>query len=91
MLPPSVQYRADAKAEKHSKATKLFKEATKSGKVENGAAKKGSDMSIYSGHGKESISTTPTTKAKSGKESSLQKGKMVACIINGHQRIAFVL
>ena len=90
MLTPSVQYRADAKAEKHSKATKLFKEATKSGKVENGA-KKGSDMSIYSGHGKESISTTPTTKAKSGKESSLQKGKMVACIINGHQRIVFVL
>ena len=90
MLPPSVQYRADAKAEKHSKATKLFKEATKSGKVKNGAAKKGSDMSISS-HGKESISTTPTTKAKSGKESSLQKCKMVACIINGHQSIAFVL
>ena len=90
MLTPSVQYRADAKAEKHSKATKLFKEATKSGKVENGA-KKGSDMSIYSGHGKESISTTTTTKAKSGKESSLQKCKMVACIINGHQSIAFVL
>ena len=87
MLPPSVQYRADAKAEKHSKATKLFKEATKSGKEENGAAKKGSDMSIYSGHGKGSISTTATTKAKSGKESSLQKGKMVVCIINEHRAL----